>query len=233
MSWSDTGTQGGTAHRRSRCSTTRDLLEHLSEDILAGHDVEQALRGLLRRGIEGSEEHQRIEGLHELMQRVQEQRRNMLERFNLESLIDDLKERLRDVVETERRGIDRRLNEAREQLDEAGDGADHLQTAMDLLESRAARGKQTLDELPESTAGSIRELREYEFIDPEAQRKFDELLEMLNQQAMERFAQGMRQQLQDMTPEQLDELRNMTRALNQMLHDRASGVDPGLRRVHG
>ncbi len=203
-----------------------DLLEHLSEDILAGHDVEQALRGLLRRGIEGSEEHQRIEGLHDLMQRVQEQRRNMLERFNLESLIDDLKERLRDVVETERRGIDQRLNEAREQLGHAGESADHLQTAMDLLESRAARGKKTLDELPESTAGSIRELREYEFIDPEAQRKFDELLEMLNQQAMERFAQGIRQQLQDMTPEQLDELRNMTRALNQMLHDRASGMDP-------
>ncbi len=203
-----------------------DLLERLSEDILAGHDVEQAMRGLLRRGIEGGDQDQRIEGLHDLMQRVQEQRRNMLERFNLESLIDDLKERLRDVVETERRGIDRRLNEAREQLDAAGESAEHLRTAMDLLESRAARGKQTLDELPDSTAGSIRELREYEFIDPDAQRKFDELLDMLNRQAMESFAQGMRQQLQNMTPEQLDELRNMTRALNQMLHDRANGVDP-------
>ncbi len=203
-----------------------DLLEHLSEDILAGHDVEQALRGLLQRGIEGDDQDQRIEGLHELMQRVQEQRRNMLERFNLESLIDDLKERLRDVVETERKGIDRRLREAREQLSNTDEASDHLRTAMDVLESRAARGKQAMDELPDSTAGSIRELREYEFMDSEAQRKFNELLDMLNRQAMESFTQGMRQQIEEMTPEQLDELRNMTHALNQMLHDRANGLDP-------
>ena len=203
-----------------------DLLEHLSEDILAGHDVEQALRGLLRRGIEGGDQDQRIEGLHELMQRVQDQRRNMLERFNLESLIDDLNERLRDVVETERKGIDRRLREAREQLSNTDEASDHLRTAMDVLESRAARGKQAMDELPDSTAGSIRELREYEFMDPEAQRKFNELLDMLNRQAMESFTQGMRQQIEGMTPEQLDELRNMTHALNQMLHDRANGLDP-------
>ncbi len=203
-----------------------DLLEHLSEDILAGHDVEQALRGLLQRGIEGGDQDQRIEGLHELMERVQEQRRNMLERFNLESLIDDLKERLRDVVETERKGIDRRLREAREQLSNTDEASDHLRTAMDILESRAARGKQAMDELPDSTAGSIRELREYEFMDSEAQRKFNELLDMLNRQAMESFTQGMRQQIEEMTPEQLDELRNMTHALNQMLHDRANGLDP-------
>ena len=203
-----------------------DLLEHLSEDILAGHDVEQALRGLLQRGIEGGDQDQRIEGLHELMERVREQRRNMLERFNLESLIDDLNERLRDVVETERKGIDRRLREAREQLSNTDEASDHLRTAMDVLESRAARGKQAMDELPDSTAGSIRELREYEFMDPEAQRKFNELLDMLNRQAMESFTQGMRQQIEGMTPEQLDELRNMTHALNQMLHDRANGLDP-------
>ena len=203
-----------------------DLLEHLSEDILAGHDVEQALRGLLQRGIEGDDQDQRIEGLHELMQRVQEQRRNMLERFNLESLIDDLKERLRDVVETERKGIDRRLREAREQLSNTDEASDHLRTAMDVLESRAASGKQAMDELPDSTAGSIRQLREYEFMDSEAQRKFNELLDMLNRQAMESFTQGMRQQIEEMTPEQLDELRNMTHALNQMLHDRANGLDP-------
>ena len=203
-----------------------DLLEHLSEDILAGHDVEQALRGLLQRGIEGGDQDQRIEGLHELMERVREQRRYMLERFNLESLIDDLNERLRDVVETERKGIDRRLREAREQLSNTDEASDHLRTAMDVLESRAARGKQAMDELPDSTAGSIRELREYEFMDSEAQRKFNELLDMLNRQAMESFTQGMRQQIEEMTPEQLDELRNMTHALNQMLHDRANGLDP-------
>ena len=203
-----------------------DLLESLSDDILAGADAEQALRGLLRRGIEGSDEGQRVEGLHELMERVREQRRSMLERFNLESLIDDLKERLQDVVDTERAGIDRQLRDARQQLRDLGDASDHLRSAMDVMEARAERGKQALDDLPDSAAGSIKQLRDYDFIEPEARRKFDELLEMLNQQALETFSKGLRQQLGEMTPEQLEELRNMTQALNQMLHDRANGIDP-------
>ena len=202
------------------------LLEQLSDDILPGGDINRALRSLFQRGLQGDEQGERIEGLRDLMERLRNQRQQMLEQYNLESMIDDLKERLQDVVDTERQGIDRRLDDAQQQLQEAGEESDHLQSAMDLLKDRATRGKETLDELPESTAGSIRELREYDFMDPEAQRKFQELLDALNQQMMESFFKNMRQQLQEMTPEQMEELQNMMQALNQMLRDRASGLDP-------
>ena len=50
------------------------------------------------------------------MERLKRQRQQLLERYNLESLIDDLHERLRDVIDTELKGIDRRLEQARRQL---------------------------------------------------------------------------------------------------------------------
>ena len=41
----------------------------------------------------------------------------------------------------------------------------------------AERNQETLDELPDDTAGKIKELEKYEFLNPDAQRKFLELLE--------------------------------------------------------
>ena len=72
------------------------LLEALSEDVLAHGDLDRALRNLFQRGLQG-EEGQRIEGLRDLIDRLKKQRQLQLERHNLDSLMDDLKERLEDV----------------------------------------------------------------------------------------------------------------------------------------
>ena len=122
------------------------LLEAMSEGILAHGDIYRALRDLFRRGVQG--EDRRIEGLRDLMERLKAQRRQQLERHNLDALMDDLKERLRDVMDTERGGIDRRLREARQDLERAGDQADVLKGPMRLLEERAERSIETLDSLP-------------------------------------------------------------------------------------
>ncbi len=196
-----------------------ELLEAMSEDILAHGDVNRALRDLLRRGMP-NERGERVGGLRDLMERQSRQRQRQLERYNRDSLMDDLKERLRDVVDTERKGIERRLTDARRQLEAAGD--DDLQGPMRLLEERAERGKQRLDSLPESPGGAVKELSDYEFMDPEAQQKFQEILDMLQRQML----QNMKQQLQGMTPEDMEGAKEMIRALNQMIRDRAMGDDP-------
>ena len=201
------------------------LLESMSDDILAHGDVNRALRNLFQQGLSG-EQGERIEGLRDLIKRLKQQRQRQLERYNLESLMDDLKQRLDDVVDTERSGIDKRLQEAQRQLDEAGDEADQLQQPMQLLEERARRSREVLDALPESPSGAIRELSEYEFMDPEAQQKFQELLDLLKQQMLQNYFQSMREQLQGMTPQDTEGLRSMIEALNQLLRDRATGTDP-------
>ena len=222
-----------TTYRYSRWDGTQQvfdpdedtLIDSLSEDILAHGDVNRALRNLLQRGVSG-EQDQRIEGLRDLQERLRQQRQQQLERYNLDSMMDDLKERLQDVVDTERSGIDQRLEEARQELAQAGDQAEHLQAPMRLLEERASGSKERLDNLPDSPAGAIKELTDYEFMDSEAREKFQELLEMLKKQMLQAFFQGMRQQLQETSPEQMEGLRNMVQALNQMLRDRAAGLDP-------
>ena len=202
-----------------------DFLQALSEDILTHGDVNRALRNLFQRGM-SDEQGERVEGLREMMERLRQQRQAQLERYNVDSLMEDLKERLQEVLETERSGIDKRMSEAREQMEAAGDDSEHLKGPMEMLEDRAERSRERLDSLPESPSGAIRELQQYDFMDPEAREKFNELLDMLRQQMMRNFFQSMRQQIQNMTPEQMEELRNMVSALNQMLRDRAMGEDP-------
>ncbi len=205
-----------------------DVLEALSEDIMNHGDVNRAMRNLMRQGM-GDEQGQRITGLRELRERLNRLQQQQLERYNLESAMGDVAERLEDVISTERGGIESRLNEAREQLESARDDADMsdlLGNAMDLLEARARQNLEKLDLLPESPAGQVRSLSDYDFMDPEAREKFQELMEMLRQQMMQNFFQGMKDAIQNMSPEDMRGMQEMIQALNQMLHDRAMGEDP-------
>ena len=202
-----------------------DILESLSDDILAHGDIDRALRNLFRDGLT-DDRGERVHGLRELRERLQQMRQQQLERFNLDSLMDDLKERVQDIIDTERSGIERRLREARQQLAEAGSDTEFLQGPMDLLEQRAQQGQEKLNTLPESAAGRIKELSDYDFMDPEARQKFQELTEMLKQQMMQNFFQGMKKAIQTMSPEDMQRLQEMIQALNQMLRDRAMDDDP-------
>ncbi|MDP9470474.1 MAG: VWA domain-containing protein, partial [Chloroflexota bacterium] len=95
-----------------------------------------------------------------------------------------------------------------------------------LLEQMAARKLDQLGRLPDDPGGMIRELHEYEFMDPEARRRFQELLAMLQQQVLQSTFQGMQQALGQMTPEDIGEMRQMMRDLNEMLEARQRGEDP-------
>ena len=108
-----------------------------------------------------------------------------------------------------------------------------LQAPMQMLQDRAQRNTDSLDSLPQSPGGQIQQLQEYDFMDSEARDKFNELLDSLKQQMMQNFFQDMKQQLQDMSPEDMEGLKNMIQALNQMLRDRAMGEDPDFRGIHG
>ncbi|MCH8825599.1 MAG: VWA domain-containing protein [Chloroflexi bacterium] len=202
-----------------------DIMDSLADDILSSGDLNRALRNLMQRGLQDQDGRQ-MPGLRDLQERLRKQRQQQLDRYNMDSVMDELKEKLKEVIDTERRGIDERLKEARRQLEEAGDSGEHLQGPMQMLEDRAERNQEKLDTLPDSMGGQIQELQDYDFMDPEARQKFQELLDMLKQQMMQNFFQGMKDQLQNMSPEDMEGLKNMIQALNQMLRDRAMGEDP-------
>ena len=203
-----------------------ELMDLLSEDVLNNGDIMQALRDLFRQGMQ-NRDGQQMPGLRQLMEQLKERRRQQMQQHNMDSVLDDLKERLQDIIDTERRGIQNRLDDARQQVEQASEDERGQQDALlDLLEKRANRNLEKLDNLPEGVGSQLRELMEYDFMDPEAQRKFQELLDMLKSQMAQNLSQQMQQQIQNMSPEDMQATREMMRDLNQMMRDKMAGREP-------
>ncbi len=203
-----------------------ELMDQLSDEMLKQGDPMRALRELLRGGFQ-DREGQRQPGLRDLIDQLKNQRRQQLQQYNMDSVVDDLKERLEDIVKTEREGIDRRLEAAGRQVSAVTEEERAQQESLlRLLEQRAERNRERLDNLPEGVGGQVQELMEYDFIDSEAQQKFQELLDMLKSQMAQNMSQQMMQQAQGMSPEDMAAMREMMRQLNQMMRDRLEGREP-------
>ena len=203
-----------------------ELMERLSEELLKQGDLMQALREMFRNGVQNQEGRQ-LNGLRDLLERLKNQRREQLQRHNMDSVVDNLKERLDEIIVTERQGIDQRLQEAQEQVSQAAEEDKEQQERLyQLLEQRAQSNRDKLDQLPESLAGQIQELMEYDFMDPVARQMFQELLDQLKQQMAQNISQQMRDQVQGMSPEDMAAMREMMRQLNQMMRDHMAGRQP-------
>ncbi|MCX7622756.1 MAG: VWA domain-containing protein [Thermomicrobium sp.] len=233
--------------------TAEELLEAMADDLLAEGDVNRALQRLFRWGIDRPDG--RLPGFRELLERIRSRRQELLQRYDPGSVLRDLNERLEDVIRTERTGIERRVQEARERAARArergspsdpaerisagstnlADGAEAGDEALDpalqrLLERMAQQKLAFLDQLPPDPAGRIRALSDYEFMDPEARRKFQELLASIQQQMLQQTFQGLQQAIQNLTPETIGELREMLRDLNELLREHARGGQPDIER---
>ncbi|PYO56647.1 MAG: VWA domain-containing protein [Candidatus Rokuibacteriota bacterium] len=179
-----------------------DLLAAMADDLTADGDLWKALRRLFQRGVHNPHGPQ-MPGLQDLLQQLRQRRQQQLDRYDLGSALEDIKKKLEQVIQTEREGL-RRLPEGRPR----------------------ARHEQQLDRLPPDPAGRIKALQDYEFVDPEAERLFQELLTSLQQQMLQPFLQGMKQALEGMTPHDMQRLREMLRDLNRMLREKAEGGEP-------
>ena len=203
-----------------------ELMDKLSDELLKDGDLMSALRELQRNGLQ-NREGQQMTGLRDLMEQLKNRRPQQLQQHNMDSVVDDLKERLEEILQTELQGIDRRLADAREQIEQTPEADRELpENLYNLLQQRADRNREKLDNLPDSLGGQIQELMEYDFIDPEAQRLFQELLDRLKSQMAQNMSQQMRQQLEGMSPEQMAAMQEMLRQMNEMMRDKMSGREP-------
>src|SRR5207244_928711 len=198
-----------------------DLLAEMADDVLADGDAWRALQRLMQRGAP-SGEGQRRRGLQDVLKELRKRRQERLDRYDLGSSLDDIKKKLDEVVKTEREGIDRRVNEAREGTKQGKVPRETL----DKFEKAVARNKEALDRLPKDPAGQLRDLQQYDFVDPEAKKKFEDLLQSLRDQMLKPFMQGMQNAMNNMTPEDMARLREMLQDLNRMLRERAEGGEP-------
>ena len=91
-----------------------DVLKALSDDYLENGNLQQAMRRLMQNGIP-KDDGRKTMGLRELMERMREQRNQQLNRYNMASgVMDDLREKLEEIKQLEREGIQNRLDGAKD-----------------------------------------------------------------------------------------------------------------------
>jgi uncharacterized protein with von Willebrand factor type A (vWA) domain len=182
------------------------LLDALAEGLFEHGDLTRALHDLFRRGLAGRQG-QRMPGLRDLRRQLAERRQQRLDRYDLGSVLDDLRQRLDRVVEQEWAAADRAAADPERR--ERGEAA-----------------QRTLQTLPRSLGGAIRTLAGHDFLDPQARQEFQELLDMLRRQMAGQVSREVAESLRGMSAGQQAELREMLQALNRMLRERLRGGTP-------
>ncbi|MEP7081667.1 MAG: VWA domain-containing protein [Chloroflexota bacterium] len=203
-----------------------DVLDAISDDILAEGDLRRALQRLMQRGLRGTRGGD-IPGLRRITERLRARRQAELERSHLDGVLDDLNRRLEEILETEREGIGERVRAAEQRSLDAPPGPDQEQARMaEQVMRRTARQRENrLDALPPNLAGRLHGLRDYEFMDDAARNAFAELTDELRQQMLQTYFAGLKEGVQKVTPEDLDGVREMVRDLNALLEKHATGAD--------
>jgi len=147
--------------QRIRLSADR-IFEKLAEYLSYTDDVQQALDWMLRHGLDLDSV--RIMGLDDFLELLREQVQQRYRQFNLDHALDDIRQRLEDLLDLERDALAGREDEA----------------------ARAKR--EQLEHLPHRLSAALDQLRQYAFEDEQARREFEHLLEELdNVHALEDF----------------------------------------------
>src|SRR5215207_3967331 len=152
--------------------TADEIVDALADDLLEHGDLGEALRDLMDRGIQtGDPARGDMRGLRDLLDRLRDRRRQILQQGRLDDPLADVREQLDEIVELERTGVQRRLDEAEPGLEPppggdteagAGDRDDRKDRARPdpelsrMLRSIAAKRLDSLDALPPEVGSRIR-----------------------------------------------------------------------------
>src|SRR5437763_5188620 len=173
----------------------RSALDEIGDAVLDGLSPSEAMQQLMRRGMSDRR------GLDELLRQIRKRQKEARKAGRLDGTLEQVRELLDRAVAQERKTLfpdpsdDARFNEAR------------------------------LDALPRDTARAVRELSDYQWRSPEAQQAYDEIQDLLRREVLDSQFRGMKQALQGADPESMQRVKDMMRALNDMLDADARGED--------
>jgi uncharacterized protein with von Willebrand factor type A (vWA) domain len=200
-----------------------EIIDALSDDVMAEGDLAEALRRLMERGWRtGDPTRPDLAGLRDLMDRLERRREEALERYGLGDVLGDIRRELDEIVTQERSGVERRLAEA------SAEGPED-QDLRAMLRDVAAKRLDQLDGLPADIGERLRGLGDYDFLEPEARQRFEDLVGKLRGQMLDQYVAGMSDAIRSMSPEDLAANREMVRDLNELIRQRIGGADPDVR----
>ncbi|KAA9154506.1 VWA domain-containing protein [Amycolatopsis acidicola] len=173
----------------------RDALDEIGEDVMGGSSPRSALEELLRRGTRDTS------GLDELTRRVWQRRSEIQRRNNLDGTLQEVQRLLNEALDAERRALfpdpsdDARLQEAE------------------------------LDALPPGTAAQVQELADYQWRSEQGRENYEKIQDLLGREMLESRFEGMKQALQNTSPEDVERINQMLSDLNALLDAHARGFD--------
>ena len=171
----------------------REALDQIGRDVMEGASPRSALEEMLRTGT------RETSGLDELTRRLWQRRSELQRRHNLDGTLQEV-----------RRLLDRAVAQERESLAaEEGDDARFRELQLDAL--------------PPDAAGSVQELSNYDWRSQDARETFEEIQRMLGSEFLEQRFKGMKEALQDTTPEDVERVRKMLDDLSELLAAHARG----------
>jgi uncharacterized protein with von Willebrand factor type A (vWA) domain len=193
-----------------------EVFGQLTDDLLYHGDINAALRRLLQSGLT-TPDGERLQGLRQMLDDLRRRRQERLEQYDLGGVYDDIARELHEVVDTERESLDEMAREARDSGDER---------RQEITDEVTAEKQMQLDMLSLDLAGQVRDLQNYEFTSSEARERFEELLDKLRQQLMQSYVDQMAGSMNDVSPEQMQRMKDMLAELNHMLEQRERGEEP-------
>jgi uncharacterized protein with von Willebrand factor type A (vWA) domain len=207
-----------------------DVLDGLTDHLLREGDLHKALRALMQRGMM-NRRGQVMPGMQDILKQVRQTKEDLLQRYNPDGVLTDLQRQLADIVARERQTLEDQLAATRQRAsqidDDTPDAAQQRaneEHAIREMEDIVSERLETLDHLPSQDVGeTIRRLTTYDFVDRQAKTDFDALIQSLQQQAMDSLFQMMKQRLQQLTPEDVQRMRQMIEDLNELLKQRDMG----------
>jgi uncharacterized protein with von Willebrand factor type A (vWA) domain len=173
----------------------REAMDQIGRDVMEGSSPQQALRELLRRGTQGRR------GLDDLTRQLWRRRRDLQRDNRLDGTLQQVRELLQRALDAERDAL------AREDSDDA------------------RFREMQLDALPADTGGAVRELDSYDWRSSDAREAYQEIRDLLGRELLDQRFQGMKQALENATPEDVERVRQMLDDLNDLLAQHAQGRD--------
>ncbi len=201
-------------HRYSRWDGSQDefkvdakqALDALSELLMEGLDVEEALQWMRRSGFEMAGMNFRVMGVEEMIDELRQQVKDLFDQYQIDESTKEMAKRLDDILDRE------------EPAQKAAHGLES-QALSEFMERRYG-DHETLSE-------AIEAFRDHEFEDEQAGEDFKELLEEVDRlKQLEEFQQQHGQRFQGDEAadyEKAQEIREQIESLQQMAQDLASG----------
>jgi uncharacterized protein with von Willebrand factor type A (vWA) domain len=172
-------------------------VDEIGDSVLGGSGVREALRELLRRGMDGRR------GLDELRRSVRERLRQARNAGRMDGTLQEVRELLDRAVEAERREL------------------------FPDPDDMARLAEAELDALPEDTAGAVRALKEYDWRSAEARQAYEQIQDLLRREVLDSSFASMKQALENATEGDVQAVKDMVADLSQLIdaHNRGEDTD--------